>query len=84
MPDEENPAYRPIRDQMQALISGLPLGDPTDLAVAIYEMAQHDNPPLRFVGGADAIEMIEGNLKSQLDEIEAWRALSSTANTAVL
>jgi len=75
-------AYRPIRDRMEALIGDLPLGDPQDLADAIVELVRQPDPPLRFIAGADAYAMIEGNLQAQREEMAAWRDLGRKANRA--
>jgi len=51
-------------------------GDPAKLAQAILTLASTDSPPIRFVAGPDAVDLLEtkiGKLKSDLD---AWRALS--------
>lgn len=82
MADNALEPYKPVRDGMMAQIGSLKLGHPDDLAAAIIEMVDSPNPPLRFVGGADAYAMIEKNLLSQQAEMEEWRTLSTTANKA--
>jgi len=77
-------AYRPLHDGMRAMLADLPQGDPADLAAAILEMVDAPEPPLRFVGGADAYAMIADALERQRGEMEAWRDLSSRANRAAL
>lgn len=84
MADQPLEPYQPVRDGMMAQIGDLKLGHPDDLATAILEMVDSPEPPLRFVGGADAYAMIERNLLSQQAEMEQWRELSSSANKAAL
>ena len=84
MADQPLEDYQPVRDGMMAQIGDLKLGHPDDLAAAILAMVDSPEPPLRFVGGADAYAMIERNLLSQQAEMEQWRALSSSANKAAL
>jgi NAD(P)-dependent dehydrogenase (short-subunit alcohol dehydrogenase family) len=84
MADQPLVDYQPVRDGMMAQIGDLKLGHPDDLAAAILEMVDSPEPPLRFVGGADAYAMIERNLLSQQAEMEQWRGLSSSANKAAL
>lgn len=84
MADQPLEPYQPVRDGMMAQIGDLKLGHPDDLAAAILEMVDSPEPPLRFVGGADAYAMIERNLLSQQAEMEQWRGLSSSANKAAL
>jgi len=77
-------AYAPIHESMRALLADLPQGDPADLAAAILELVDMPEPPLRFVGGADAYAMIAQALARQQAEMEAWRDLSNRANRAAL
>lgn len=77
-------AYEPLHEQTRAMVSGLAQGNPADLAAAILELADAQNPPLRFVGGCDAYAMIEQSLKTQAAEMEAWRDLSNRANLVAL
>lgn len=77
-------AYEPLREGMRKHIEHLVQGDPADLAAAILALADSPNPPLRFVGGADAYGMIEANLQAQQAEMAQWRALSDEANKVVL
>jgi NAD(P)-dependent dehydrogenase (short-subunit alcohol dehydrogenase family) len=52
-------------------------GDPAKLADALVQLARQDEPPLRFVAGADAVETVEQKAKGLLAEVEDYRALSS-------
>jgi NAD(P)-dependent dehydrogenase (short-subunit alcohol dehydrogenase family) len=52
-------------------------GDPAKLANALVQLARHDEPPLRFVAGADAIATVEQKAKDLLAQADAYRELSS-------
>jgi NAD(P)-dependent dehydrogenase (short-subunit alcohol dehydrogenase family) len=52
-------------------------GDPTKLANALVQLAGQDEPPLRFVAGADAIATVEQKAKDLLAQADAYRELSS-------
>jgi len=52
-------------------------GDPAKLAEALVRLAGQDNPPLRFVAGADAITTVEQKAKDLLAQADAYRELSS-------
>jgi NAD(P)-dependent dehydrogenase (short-subunit alcohol dehydrogenase family) len=56
-------------------ISGQQAGDPTKLARALLTIAAQDQPPLRFVAGADAIEGAEAKARELLAQAEASREL---------
>ena len=57
-------------------MNGQQPGDPAKLAAALITVAQ-DNPPLRWIAGADAIAAIEQKAKDLLAQADAHRALSS-------
>ena len=52
-------------------------GDPAKLANALVQLASQDKPPLRWVAGADAVEVVENKAKDLLAQADAYRALSS-------
>jgi NAD(P)-dependent dehydrogenase (short-subunit alcohol dehydrogenase family) len=52
-------------------------GDPAKLAEALVRLAGQDEPPLRFVAGADAIATVEQKAKDLLAQADAYRELSS-------
>jgi hypothetical protein len=54
---------------------GTTTGDPAKAATAIIIALDADEPPLRLVLGADAIQNIERRLGNLADELEAWRSL---------
>lgn len=53
-------------------------GDPAKLADALVRLAGADQPPLRWVAGADAVEGVEQKAKGLLEQVDAHRALSSS------
>jgi NAD(P)-dependent dehydrogenase (short-subunit alcohol dehydrogenase family) len=53
-------------------------GDPAKLANALVRLAGQDNPPPRFVAGADAIAAFEQKAKDLLAQADAHRELSAS------
>jgi NAD(P)-dependent dehydrogenase (short-subunit alcohol dehydrogenase family) len=53
-------------------------GDPAKLAAALIHLAGQDEPPLRFVAGADAVEAVEGKARLLLAQTDAHRELASS------
>jgi NAD(P)-dependent dehydrogenase (short-subunit alcohol dehydrogenase family) len=53
-------------------------GDPAKLARALVELVGSDDPPARWVAGADAVEAAEGKARTLLAQIAAHRELSSS------
>ena len=53
-------------------------GDPAKLASALVQLASQDEPPLRWVAGADAIATVEQKAKDLLAQADAYRELSSS------
>jgi NAD(P)-dependent dehydrogenase (short-subunit alcohol dehydrogenase family) len=56
-------------------MNGTQTGDPAKLAQALLAVASQDEPPLRFVAGADAIEAVEAKAKQLLAQADASRNL---------
>ena len=52
-------------------------GDPAKLANALVRLADEDEPPLRFVAGADAVAAVEQKANTLLAQADAYRELSS-------
>jgi NAD(P)-dependent dehydrogenase (short-subunit alcohol dehydrogenase family) len=52
-------------------------GDPAKLAGALVQLAGQEEPPLRWVAGADAVEIVENKAKELLAQAGAYRELSS-------
>jgi hypothetical protein len=57
--------------------NGAQPGDPAKLARALVTIIEQDQPPLRFVAGADAIEATEGKAKELLTQARASRDLGA-------
>src|SRR3954454_4374764 len=53
-------------------------GDPAKLARALIEIVGSDEPPARWVAGADAVEAAEGKARTLLAQTDAHRELSSS------
>ena len=58
-------------------MNGQQAGDPAKLANALVQLASQDEPPLRFVAGADAIATVKQKAKDLLVQADAYRELSS-------
>ena len=53
-------------------------GDPAKLADALIQLADLDEPPLRFAAGADAVGAVEARANDLLAQADAHRELSSS------
>jgi NAD(P)-dependent dehydrogenase (short-subunit alcohol dehydrogenase family) len=53
-------------------------GDPAKLAAALVRLAGQEQPPLRWVAGADAVEGVERKANELLAQVDAHRGLSSS------
>jgi NAD(P)-dependent dehydrogenase (short-subunit alcohol dehydrogenase family) len=53
-------------------------GDPAKLAAALIQLADHDEPPLRWAAGADAVRTVEQKAKDMLAQADAHRDLSAS------
>ncbi len=58
-------------------MNGKQAGDPVKLARALVEVADSDEPPLRWVAGEDAVEGVEQKARLLLAQVDAYRALST-------
>jgi NAD(P)-dependent dehydrogenase (short-subunit alcohol dehydrogenase family) len=58
--------------------NGQQQGDPAKLAQALLTIAADEQPPLRFIAGADAIKTAEQQIAALQQQIEAFRELSSS------
>jgi NAD(P)-dependent dehydrogenase (short-subunit alcohol dehydrogenase family) len=54
------------------------VGDPDKLAQAILDLVASDQPPLRFVAGADAVSAVERILAQRRSDLDSWRATSTS------
>jgi NAD(P)-dependent dehydrogenase (short-subunit alcohol dehydrogenase family) len=69
---ERNAAHR----EFFAGMNGNQVGDPAKLAQAALAITELEQPPLRFIAGADAIAAAEQNLAERQRQIDAFRDLS--------
>jgi NAD(P)-dependent dehydrogenase (short-subunit alcohol dehydrogenase family) len=58
--------------------NGQQSGDPDKLAQALMTIASQNPPPRRFIAGADAIATAEQTVTTLQEQIDAYRALSSS------
>ena len=56
------------------------LGDPNKAALAMIQVVDSDNPPVRLPLGPDAVKTIEKSLEFTKSELEAWRDVSISTN----
>jgi NAD(P)-dependent dehydrogenase (short-subunit alcohol dehydrogenase family) len=59
-------------------MNGVQGGDPAKLAAALIQLTDQDQPPLRWIAGADAIQAIEQKAHALLAQADAHRELSSS------
>ena len=59
-------------------MNGNQVGDPAKLAQALLRITELEQPPLRFIAGADAIAAAEGKLAERQQQIDAFRELSTS------
>ena len=59
-------------------MSGTQGGDPAKLAKALVQLAGQDEPPVRWVAGADAVQGVEQKARNLLAQVDAHRELSSS------
>jgi NAD(P)-dependent dehydrogenase (short-subunit alcohol dehydrogenase family) len=71
---ERNAAMRELYESMD----GKQPGDPAKLAQALLTIADEEQPPRRFIAGADAIGTAEQQIAALQQQIDAFRQLSSS------
>jgi NAD(P)-dependent dehydrogenase (short-subunit alcohol dehydrogenase family) len=71
---ERNAAMRELYESMD----GKQPGDPAKLAQALLTIVDQEQPPFRFIAGADAIAQAEAKLAERQQQIDAYRALSTS------
>ena len=59
-------------------MSGKQGGDPGKLAKALVTIVAEEQPPLRWVAGADAVATVEQKANELLAQVDAYRDLSSS------
>ena len=63
-------------------MSGKQTNDPAKLAKALLTVIDEEQPPLRWVAGADAVATVEQKANELLAQVDAYRALSSSLAVA--
>jgi NAD(P)-dependent dehydrogenase (short-subunit alcohol dehydrogenase family) len=71
---ERNAAMRELYEST----NGKQPGDPAKLAQALLTIIDQEQPPFRFIAGADAIEQAEAKLAERQQQIDAYRDLSTS------
>jgi NAD(P)-dependent dehydrogenase (short-subunit alcohol dehydrogenase family) len=71
---ERNAAQR----EFWASMNGRQTGDPAKLAQALLTIVDQEQPPFRFIAGADAIAVAEQKLAERQQQIDAYRGLSTS------
>jgi NAD(P)-dependent dehydrogenase (short-subunit alcohol dehydrogenase family) len=71
---ERNAAQREFWEGM----NGTQGGDPIKLAGALLTITELEQPPFRFIAGADALAQAEEKLTERRQQIDAYRDLSSS------
>src|SRR5436190_3706624 len=61
-----------------ASMNGTQAGDPVKLAQALVQLADSDEPPLRWAAGEDVVEGVEDKARLLLVQVDAHRELSSS------
>ncbi|WP_432510071.1 SDR family NAD(P)-dependent oxidoreductase [Kineococcus sp. SYSU DK001] len=73
-------AYEPLMARMRRLNETLAAGgsasDPAKVAQLVLRVAAMDEPPLRLLVGADAVELVAAGARRRAAEDERWRDLS--------
>ncbi len=64
--------------QMWNAANGQQSGDPAKLAAALITIAKQEEPPRRFIAGADALAMAEQKVAELQQQINAYRDLSTS------
>jgi NAD(P)-dependent dehydrogenase (short-subunit alcohol dehydrogenase family) len=71
---ERNPAQRAFWESQ----NGRQQGDPAKLAQALLTIVDEEQPPRRFIAGADGIDTVEQQIATLQQQIDAFRELSSS------
>lgn len=75
--------YDERRSRIQAAFetrNGKQPGDPTRLAEAIVRLANEARPPMRFIGGNFALDIMDKKLTRVRDEMDQWRTISAATD----
>jgi len=75
--------YDERRGRIQAAFetrNGKQPGDPTRLADALVRLASEPKPPMRFIGGQFALDVMDKKLAGVRENVEAWRSASAATD----
>ena len=61
-----------------ASMNGTQAGDPAKLARAVVQLADSNDPPLRWIAGEDMVEGVADKARLLLAQIDAHRDLSTS------
>jgi NAD(P)-dependent dehydrogenase (short-subunit alcohol dehydrogenase family) len=75
---EDYADHRAEQLEWWAAQNGQQPGDPAKLAQALLTIAHQEQPPRRFIAGADAIGLAEQKVKDLQQQIDAFRDLSTS------
>ena len=64
--------------QWYEAMNGQQAGDPAKLARALVTIAGQEQPPRRFIAGADAIAVAKQKVRDLQEQINAYRDLSTS------
>src|SRR3954447_24042456 len=59
-------------------MNGRQEGDPAKLAAGLLQIVDQDDPPVRWVAGADAVAAVEQKARDLLAQVDAYRDLSTS------
>ena len=59
-------------------MNGRQEGDPAKLAAALVQIVDQDDPPVRWVAGADAVAAVEQKARDLLAQVDAYRDISTS------
>jgi NAD(P)-dependent dehydrogenase (short-subunit alcohol dehydrogenase family) len=71
--------YEPVRQAVLGSFKPEMAGDPQATAVAILQVADSDNPPLRLLLGAGPLPLIKKQYESRVSTWEHWAEVSNAA-----
>ncbi|MEJ1964920.1 MAG: SDR family NAD(P)-dependent oxidoreductase [Gammaproteobacteria bacterium] len=75
--------YDERRNRIQAGFetrNGKQPGDPTRLAEAVVQLTRETHPPMRFIGGKFALDIMDKKLAAVRTDVENWRAVSAATD----
>jgi NAD(P)-dependent dehydrogenase (short-subunit alcohol dehydrogenase family) len=76
--DYEGTAGRQIASFLK--LDGRQAGDPRRIADLLIRLVRSDDPPLRLLVGASAVERSRPKLKAMLEQIDKWEAVSRSTD----